>query len=206
MKTIGITGNIGSGKSTVAAHISEHWNIPQIDADKLAKKVLEGNIDGLMKFGNDIVVDDKINYDQLFERVFSNPELIRQYNRWIHPLVKSEIKKELEKFPDDDLVIINAPLIFEAKVVTDYLILVDCDFGKRMNRILKTNLLVKKFVEAEKIYHRAEKLDKLQFPGETMRYYCDYVINNEGDFDSETTIEIARVMGEILWKTKGGKK
>lgn len=204
MKTIGITGNIGSGKSAVTKYISKHWNIPEIDVDELAKKVLERNTDDLVKFGKDIVVDGKINYDHLFQQVFHDPQKIRRYNRWIHPLVIAEIEKELKNIGSDP-VIINAPLIFETRFFTDYIILIQCRQNIRMERIFTRNRRKNSLSATAKICRRAMELNNLQFPEEIIALYCDYAIDNDGRF-TDTIVQIDRMMEEILQRLKGEVK
>lgn len=194
MKTIGITGNIGSGKDAVVKFIKEKYSIKEIDADKVGNETLEANKYLLHKFGDGIIIEGKINKENLFNAVFPYKDVARAYNRWIHPLITENITKMLMEMIDEKYVIVNAPLIFESRMSTDYLILVTCPdkqiWGERM--IVRC---IKKGIP----YTRVEALMKLQFPEEQMGYYCDYEIDNSGDFRF-TEEQITRVMNSIITK------
>jgi dephospho-CoA kinase len=183
MKVIGITGNIGCGKSLVAKYIFEKHGIEILDSDIIAKEVLEKNKSGLKKFGKNILEGDKINLDNLFQNIFTDDKKIQQYNRWIHPLVGEETSQRLARC-QSDLVILSSPLIFEARVKVDYLILVLCNEWIRTTRILKRCLeKAENFEQAKKSYQRHLRLNELQFSDEISKYYSDYVIDNNGSIE-----------------------
>lgn len=183
MKVIGITGNIGCGKSLVAKYIFEEYGIEILDSDIIAKEVLKKNKDGLQRFGKNILEGDKINLDNLFQNIFTDDKKIQQYNRWIHPLVGEETSQRLARC-QSKFVILSSPLIFEARVKVDYLILVLCDEDVRLSRILERCLEKAKTSElAQKSYQRHLKLNELQFSDKISKFYSDFVIDNNGSIE-----------------------
>lgn len=190
MKIIGITGNVGSGKSTVDKYISQQYGIPLIDVDLVAKAVIEKNKYQLLDFGkNNLQSNGEINFDAVFRNVFYDEEKIRRYRSWIHPLVLKEVERQLRIFRENREVdvIISAALIFEARIKTDMLILVDCPEEIRQERIKLRS-------KDERSHIRALRLDKLQIPSRFLHPYCDYIINNGGDFEKSTVPQIKQII------------
>lgn len=206
MKTIGITGNIGSGKSMVEKRMSELLNVPAIDTDAVAKQIAENNLDLVKKFSARCIEEDKINYDILFTDVFSDEEKIRRINRLFHPLVEEEIGRMINDFSGKKFpaVVISSALFFEAQIKTDYLILVDCPEDIRLQRVLKKLMEREKdFESARNIYRRAQRLNELQFSSEKMRYYCDWIIDNNGS-PEEMEEQIHKITGILRVKIMQG--
>lgn len=194
MKTIGVTGNIGSGKDAVVKFIKEKHGIKEIDADKVGNETLEANKHLLHKFGDGIIIEGRINKENLFNAVFPYKDVARAYNRWIHPLITENITKMLMEMINERYVIVNAPLIFESRMPTDYLILVTCP-----DKLIWSERMIVRCIKKGIPYTRVEALMKLQFPEEQMGYYCDYEIDNSGDFRF-TEEQIIRIMNEIIAK------
>ncbi|MGI9228974.1 MAG: dephospho-CoA kinase [Gammaproteobacteria bacterium] len=115
--TIGLTGGIGSGKSTVAALFSEH-GVPCIDADDISHAVTQPGqtgYEGIIKlFGPTVVAEDgQLKRKQIRQIVFADPELRKQLEALIHPLVRSGIK-QFQQQTDYHYCIITIPLLLEA--------------------------------------------------------------------------------------------
>lgn len=115
---IGITGGIGSGKSTVSSFLKDKGYIV-IDADKIAKEVVEVNKPAYLKivetFGNDILSQDKtINRKKLGKIIFTNESLRKKLNNITHPYIFEEIKCKVNELSSNNkLVFIDIPLLFE---------------------------------------------------------------------------------------------
>lgn len=120
MKIIALTGNIGSGKSTVASLFSRR-GIPVIDLDRLGHRVLAEKTIGqrlVRMFGPSILAGRKIHRPLLRKTVFSHPRTLARFNRLVHPplirLLRTEIQKhKKQKRP---FLLIDAALIFEMKI------------------------------------------------------------------------------------------
>ena len=122
MLKIGLTGILGSGKSTVAA-IFESLNVPVIDVDLAGHWVLQHNETAKQKlveaFGKDILENGQINRKRVGKIVFANEAHLKRLNDIVHPLMLERVDQlvnEIEGEGDSKYLIINAALIFELGV------------------------------------------------------------------------------------------
>ena len=93
-KIIGLTGGIGSGKSTVAGYFQE-LGVPVYVADTEAKKIMEQSetIQEVQQiFEENVIAEGKLDRKKIAAIVFNNPEKLAQLNKIIHPKVKEEFK------------------------------------------------------------------------------------------------------------------
>ncbi len=114
-KIIGLTGGIGSGKSTVA-NLFMSKGVPVYIADTEAKKLMESrNIITKITnyFGNDILVNSKIDRPKLAKLVFNNPEKLSELNNIVHPEVQKHFQNWLKNKKDFPFVIKEAAILFE---------------------------------------------------------------------------------------------
>lgn len=178
MLKVGITGGIGSGKTTVCK-IFEVLGVPIYYADDRAKEIVNSdrNVISEVKnlFGDDIyLTDGKLNRKRVADIVFNFPELLEKYNSIIHPVVIEDAKKWMRKNQQHDYVIKEAALLFEANTYKDldYIICVTASIPVRIQRIkLRDN------ISEEQILARI----KNQMPEEEKIRRCDFVIYNNGD-------------------------
>jgi len=120
MKVIGLTGGIGSGKSTVSQMLSELGTIV-IDADKVGHEALKPDTEVWQEivatFGEDILAPGgEIDRKKLAGRVFGDLEALARLNRIMHPTMYDMIRAQLEGYRRQgiDVVILEAPLLLEA--------------------------------------------------------------------------------------------
>ncbi len=121
MKVIGITGGIGSGKSTVTAMIRD-LGIPVIDADEISRKLSEkgGKVWQAIydSFGPGFFLPDgALDRRALAELVFSDGDKREMLNRLTHPLIRQEVLKRIEEIRRKGLhriVFVDVPLLFES--------------------------------------------------------------------------------------------
>lgn len=120
MKVIGLTGGIGSGKSTVSQFLAELGAVI-IDADKVGHEVLKPYTkvwqELVATFGREILTPDgEIDRKKLAKIVFGNPEALAQLNRITHPRIEKKAKAQLEAYRRQgvDVVVLEAPLLVEA--------------------------------------------------------------------------------------------
>lgn len=114
-KIIGLTGGIGSGKTTVAKMFRDQ-GIPIYIADDEAKKIMESNeiIKQVQEaFGKSVIVDSKIDRAKLANIVFQNPEKLEQLNKIVHPAVQKHFKDWLKNHTTSSFVIKEAAILFE---------------------------------------------------------------------------------------------
>ena len=177
---IGITGSIGSGKTTVAKLFSKHW-YNRIDADEIGHEILKKDSIVYKKIienlGNGILDKKKsIDRKKLGDIVFKDNKKLQKLNSIMHPIIieniKNQIKKIKKKCKDKTRIVIDAPLLLETKTknLVDKVIVVKCD---KKNIIQRLN---KKYPE-EKI----EKILKSQMLLNEKIKYADFVIDNNRD-------------------------
>lgn len=119
MKVIGLTGGIGSGKSTVSNFLAE-LGVVIIDADKIGHQVLETDSEArrqvVAAFGRQIVTPDvEIERKNLGRMVFKSPEALSRLNRIMHPRIHNKVKTQLEHYRQQgaNVVVVEAPLLIE---------------------------------------------------------------------------------------------
>jgi dephospho-CoA kinase len=120
MRIIGLTGGIGSGKSTVARFLAGLGAVI-IDADKIGHEVLKPNTEAWREvvagFGRRILTPDgDIDRKKLGEIVFGNPESLLKLNQIMHPRIYEKVKAQLEEYRQGGVgvVVLEAPLLLEA--------------------------------------------------------------------------------------------
>lgn len=193
MKIIGITGNSGSGKSTISKLISKNYEAKIIDADKIAKEMTKNNGEYLQAirqaFGNDVIKNNELDRKKLADIVFLNRAEKEKLDGLTFEYVVEEIKKELEANQNLDYqyIILDVPLLFESKLdkLCDYTIGVIAPKTEKIKRICKRDKLSK-----EKALQRLNSQPNDEF----FTKNCNTVINNE---NKEETIKI---MNEIMLK------
>ena len=180
MLKVGLTGGIGSGKSSVSELFSD-WGSYIFDADFVAKEILNHNETAqgeiIAEFGTDILDgNNSIDKQKLARVAFQDENHQLRLNTIIHPYVFSEIdskfdiilaKKEYEIF------VVDAALIYESGADThmDYVIVVTSHLRLRTQRVMERGGLT-----------REEFLDRvdLQWPDEDKVHLADFVIHNNG--------------------------
>lgn len=183
MKWIGITGSIGTGKSTVA-QIIRQLGYMVLDADVIAKNQLAKNSQGyqqvLATFGDEILATDKeIDKNKLAKIVFNNKVELQKLENIIHPLVQKEIQKiKLEQSAKGAKALFyDVPLLFEKQMQNqfDEVILIAAEEKNQIQRIKTRNNW-----SNEEIAKRLSSQMKL----EEKRKLSRYVIENDGDLIS----------------------
>jgi dephospho-CoA kinase len=128
---IGITGTIGSGKSTVGK-ILEELGVPVIDTDKLVHQILDSDrkVQGLIsaRFGKDVLIENgdgsaKVDRKALGAKVFKDWQAKKDLEAIVHPNVRQECRRLIEEFSRDEKLKVVAtlvPLLFEAQAEKDY--------------------------------------------------------------------------------------
>ena len=145
---IGLTGRISSGKSTVASIMEEvEERVRVLDADAVAKGIYKKNTgikaDLKKTFGPGIMDDDKnILYEKLAKIVFLDQIELNKLNRLMFPLIRREIKSMIKSDMGNDYIIIDAAVLFDAKLdlLCDFIVLVDTDESLRKTFLKNKNL------------------------------------------------------------------
>lgn len=148
MIKVGITGNIGTGKSTVC-RIFESLGVPVYDADKEAKKFyLYPEVIRSVKqlFGNSVFDhEDMLIRSELALIVFNDPVKLKQLNAIIHPLVLQDVFLWADKHAEQKYILYESALLFESGFVKhfDKSILVTAPAGLSMQRVLERDHITK---------------------------------------------------------------
>jgi dephospho-CoA kinase len=143
---IGLTGGIASGKSTIAKRLAEHGAV-HIDADKLAREVVEPGTAGLAQiratFGGDVLAaDGTLDRAALGARVFGHPEALAKLNAIVHPAVRALTHARVGEAEERDphaVVVYDVPLLVEAAVdhPFDLIVVAHADEGTRLARLVE---------------------------------------------------------------------
>jgi dephospho-CoA kinase len=196
VKLIGLTGGVGSGKSTVAAMLRE-LEAAVVDADEASHAVYEPGTPGfaavVREFGDDYVRDGRIDRKHLGELVFKDADARRRLNAIVHPLVRDWMAARTVEAAGRgaEVVVQDVPLLFEnglgdlfASVVLVY---------------VPEDVQVERLVNGRGFTpERAREVIAAQMPIEEKRRLAQHVIDNRGTLE-ETREQVAK-----LWSNLAG--
>jgi dephospho-CoA kinase len=177
--TIGLTGGIASGKSTVASRLRE-LGVEVIDADQLAREVVTVGSDCLTaiceRFGAAMILSDgTLDRTRLAELVFSDPEALAALNRITHPAILRRADEAISKAREAGLsyVVYEAALILEAGLAPQLnaLVVVLCNPESQCQRVMSRDGLSRRAAE--------ERLSA-QTDNAARRDVADWIIDNQG--------------------------
>ena len=196
MIIVGLTGSVGTGKSTVANFFKE-LGAYIIDWDALAREVVRPHVKAwgeiVEYFGKDVLNEDlTINRQELADIVFSDREKVEKLNQIIHPEVFKEderITNEIESLAPDALIIKDIPLLIEAAlpVFVDKIVIVYVSEQTQLKRLEKRGISRKD----------AQNRIKSQLPLEEKIKSADFVINNDGSFE-ETKRQVEEIYSRLI--------
>ena len=151
MKIVGLTGGISSGKSTVSSYLKQ-LKIPVIDADEVARKVVEPNSQGAIEirkaFGSDVFEEDgSLNRQRLGALIFSNAENRQKLDDLLQPLIKIMILDEIEEHRQkgENMIVLDLPLLFEKQYeeLCEEIIVVYIPKELQLERLMRRNQYTK---------------------------------------------------------------
>ena len=152
MLTIGLTGGIGSGKTTIANFFASEFSIPIYIADAKAKELIAQDI-GLQQeikalLGEEAFVNGKYNTAFVASIVFSNPQKLQALNAIIHPYVQRDFEQWKEK-QHSSYVIKESAILFESGTYKDcdQVIVVTAPLEERIRRVMLRDNIDRKIVE-----------------------------------------------------------
>jgi dephospho-CoA kinase len=184
MEVYGLTGGIGSGKSTVAAMLEE-YGVPVVSADELSRMVVapgsEGLADVVEAFGAE-VLDERGELDRkkMGKIVFANAEKRRALEAILHPRIRERYEQVLDALEKagHPVMVYEVPLLFEKKLhLQDEMkavILVVSSADTRIARVKDRDALT-----TEEVLARM----RTQMPEEEKRRLADYIVVNDGNLD-----------------------
>lgn len=198
MLKIGLTGGIGSGKSSVSALFNK-WGAYIFDSDKEAKLILESNEtmqnELIAEFGTDVLnPKGGIDKAKLARIAFQDEDHQLRINTVMHPYIFSEIDKIYNKIlasNKHEIFVVDAALIYESGADThmDYVIVVTSHLKLRTERVMSRGDL-----NRDEFFKRLD----LQWPDEDKIHIADFVIHNNGtekQLETEAKIIFDRLYG-----------
>jgi dephospho-CoA kinase len=193
MRVIGLTGNIASGKTTVAAMLAAK-GATVIDADQLAREAVEPGTPGIAavqaRWPSVVGADGSLDRGALRAIVFADPAARAALDAIVHPEVRRLFERRVAAAHDrgDELVVYDVPLLFEANLAgaVDSVILIDAPTAERRARLMRDRGLS----AAE-----ADAMIASQMPAVVKRAHADFVVENDAD---EGTL---RRRVDALWET-----
>ena len=182
MVTIGITGGVGAGKSTVLDFLEERYQAYVMKADEIGHLVMEPGqacyepVTAL--FGKQVIKEDKtIDRRQVSDVVFSHPEMLEKLNQIIHPAVKQYIREQLmlKKQQGQKVCVVEAALLLEDhyQEFCDTIWYIHTDEEIRIQRLTENRGYTRE---------KSVSIIASQAPEAFFRANADYVVVNNGDF------------------------
>ena len=181
MKIIGVTGNSGSGKSTVCKIIKENYDARIIDADEVAKSLTSSDTQYLQEiiktFGTDILDENrKLNRKKLADIVFKNKNQKELLDKITFKYVVNQINEEIRKIHNCKYILLDVPLLFESSLNKI------CNIT--IGVIAQEEVKIKRIIKRDNISYESAKSRLNSQPND--EFYikkCNYIIGNEGNLE-----------------------
>lgn len=177
---IGLTGGIGSGKST-ACEIFSELGVPIIDADIVARKVVQAGMPALQlikeEFGEDIITKDGLlNRKKVRDQIFTNEIDRKKLENILHPVIYERIVHETENI-NSSYCIISIPLLLETEAleIIDRVLIIDVSEKLQLSRAS---------VRDNASLNDIERIIRTQISRDNRLAAADDIINNEGDIEN----------------------
>lgn len=181
--TLGLTGGIASGKSTIA-NMFKDKGVPVIDTDIIARQVVEKGTVGLEQitqtFGKEILNEDgTLNRKKLGSIIFQDAHQRDSLNKIMQPLIQEEMIKQRDVYlaNNERIVVLDIPLLYEGNLehTVNQILVVYVDKETQLKRLMDRNKLTEK-----------EARDRIssQLPLEKKKERADLIIDNTGDLDA----------------------
>ena len=189
---VGLTGGIGSGKSTVAALLTARGAVV-VDADLIARQVVEPGMPALEKlverFGPEILQPDgSLDRAKLAARAFGSDEAKQDLEAITHPAIGEEFLRQVAAAPENGIVVHDVPLLVESKrgLQYDAVIVVETPEEPRLDRLEQRGIP----------RDDAERRMALQATDEERRAIATWVLDNSGDL-ATLEAQVERVWAEL---------
>ena len=194
MLLVGLTGGIGSGKSTVARMLEERGAVV-FDADLLAREAVEPGTPGhtavIERFGADVLAPGgELDREALASIVFADPSARRDLEQIVHPEVRRLFAEGSEAYHDTDrIVVFSAPLLVESGMHTAFeiLVVVSATVATQVERLMRQRGMSEAAIRA--------RIDA-QAPLEDKAAVADFLVDNEGTL-AELQSQVERLWHDL---------
>ncbi len=195
MLTVGLTGGIGSGKSTVARLLMHQPYVTLVDADAVARAATAAGGEAIAEirglFGNRAIsADGSLDREWMRNKVFSDPAARSGLEEIVHPIVRRSILVETELARSRSgvkCVVVEIPLLAESSTWTSYfdrIVVVDCDREVQIRRVgLRSGL----------DRHAIHKILESQASREHRRRFADVILVNNGNEEAALMSEVSQL-------------
>lgn len=181
-RKIGLTGGIGTGKTTVSNYLANTHKLPILDADIYAREAVEIGSPILNKiaqrYGGEILLPDStLNRQKLGEIVFHDNEERIWLEQQIHPFVRQRFAEVMNQLPSNSTVVLVIPLLFEAKLtnLVSEIWVIFADEQQQVERLMQRNNLTLEQAKA-RINSQMPLTEKCQ--------KADIILDNSGSLES----------------------
>lgn len=171
-RRIGLTGGIASGKSTVSNYLATVHQLPVLDADRYAREAVQQHSLILARiaerYGPQVILPGKhLNRERLGQIVFDNAEERRWLESQIHPYVRQCFSDTIAALPDEPILVLVIPLLFEADLqdFVDEIWVVNCTPAQQLARLMARSSLSEAEAQSriEAQMSLAQKCDRADF-------------------------------------------
>ena len=193
MLKVGITGGIGSGKSTITS-LFHDLGVPIYNSDERAKWLLSNDVDLMdiikILFGQESYSNNKLNRAHIANIVFQDNDMLKQLNAIVHPLVKIDFENWLLLQKKEPLVIKEAAILIESGAYKelDVLIVVLADKKRRIKRVINRDNVSKEDVE-KRMETQISDSERLKF--------ANFSVDNNTD-QSNLKIQVEELYKQLL--------
>lgn len=197
MMIVGVTGGIGSGKTTVVNFFSEFKNVAIYVADLEAKKLINSSEtikENLIKeFGELTFINHQLDRKYIAEIVFKNKEKLEKLNALVHPEVKKHFQEFVKNNNKKDYIIYENAILFETKsnLICDLIVTVFADINIKIKRVIARDSASEK-----------EVLDRMknQWQDDKKIVQSNYVISNNAL--AETELQVYKIHNILTRKSQ----
>jgi len=176
MKIVGLTGGIGSGKTTVA-NIFNALGIPIYNSDVRAKHIMNNDEELILSIkkllGNEAYKNKILNKEFVAQKIFKSKKILQQLNQLVHPKVAQDFETWVKQHQNAPFVIKESAILIESKAYknVDKIIVINAPLELRVQRVMQRDNTSKEAVQA-RIANQMSEAERNK--------YADFIIQNDG--------------------------
>ena len=195
MLTIGLTGGIASGKTTVS-NLFSNLDVPIVDTDLISRHLLELDQPGYQKavehFGNELLHKDRqINRRKLRRIVFNDEAEKHWLEAALHPIIYQQTQQQIEQYKEAVYVIVVIPLLFETdfQTLVNRILVIDCSSDTQIKRLIARDRIESNL---------AQQMLAQQWSNEARLKQADDVVHNDNELDVDLCRQVAKLHQKYL--------